>query len=1204
MNHSSSISRRTRFLLVLLATLLVLSTFSVIPINAAQTTQLDYSNPESGMATESSASAFVSLLVGSPLSQAEQTYLDTKFGDDIFKYSTFVPSENVTTEYEGKALRVNAKVYSYTAVNGTTITWSPTSATVGEYTLDMTKTSGGYTALFNSVDITTVLSVQVKYSCNITISSDIAGSYINYAYNDAFALWEKNRDHVKYLKDLEAYNAYLKAQAQYQKDLLAWQKYIEDKKQFEFDKVEYQEYLKHFAAYETELKKYNAYLEELRAYNDKLAAYEKYLSDLATFDERYRDYQIYITKFEKAKSILVTVDSMFSGKSLYATLMGGTVDMVLDPGNQELLIAAGVSPTMLAQADEATTTLKSLLSSYSNLDSVTDKYNFYYKNYNSLLSSTSNLYGALHSFISDSSVKNAIMSLAEEKGKLERYLELVAQLYVVCTALDDSTTRDENWSVTARYTNPVRFVKFSFYDLIDNSIIVDDTNNANPSSLGELGAVLHEPETPVEVEKPTSAPTPVAKPIEPDIVIEPIEPTFVAEPIAPTEVADPGEAPEVPSFTAIEVSLINAIEDSTLKRREVASSYTISMETSVSAHTESDKISIVTFYNHDGSSVLYEYLAERGSQIVYGGKEPSRESTAQYDYKFIGWKTADKQDAVLGTADTAKVAFYAGYESTVRSYTVTFIVENEKTTQTLLYGETPQYNGIPTKESDGEDNQNIYSFAYWSPAIAPVTGDVTYVAIFSSSLVEYVITWDMDGYKTIEFYEYGTKPVYPGKYDITVDDTDSRYIRVFSHWDKTISPVTENETYTAQFKKEAIASNGVTALDIKDTNFAYIVSSDTNSIKIENLISLALKNNRSVELNLGNIKLQLNKTLLADLQKNECTEISVSYVSARAANGTVMLQISFKGKNGEFSPAYPITIITDCNGKVSENTVAYTTREENGETLKDELPVSYDKDNNTISVKCTGNATICFRDEFALTMGETPEGEQSPLITLPTSRGEGDIVTLAPRFADGYVIKSLVVKGASGTEYDITKNDDGTYTFVMPNESIEVFSTLELREYTVRFVVDGVEILVATYHKGDTVVLPEPPTKEQEGDIVYKFDSWSPTVTTVTSDVTYTAVFTSAPIGGSDTYIPQYDDSFNYVKMVLIIFFVLVVIGLGVLAYFKREKLLPIWKKIAPFFKKFFDKCKELFKKFIEQCKKLPDIFKKWFEAIKNKFSK
>lgn len=1173
MNHANSISRRTRLLLWLLASLLVLSTFTAIPINAAQTTQTDYSNPDSGIASEMSASAFVSLLVGSSLSQTEQTYLDTKFGDDVFKYSTYVPSENVTTSYEGKALRVNAKVYSYTASNGTTIVWTPASATVGEYTLEMTRASVGYTALFTSVDITSVLSVQVKYNCNITISSDIAGQYINYAYNDAYTLWEKNRDHIKYLKDLEAYNAYLKAQAQYHKDLIAREKYLEDVKQFEFDKIEYEAYLKNLAAYETELEKYNEYLSKLQDYNDRLAAYEKYLSDLSSFDERSQEYQIYLTKLEKARSVLVTIDSMFSGKSLYATLMGGAVDMVLDPDNQKLLETAGVSPTMLAQADEATTTLKSLLSRYSNLDSITDKYNFYYENYSSLLSSTSNLYGALHSFISDSSVKNAIMSLAEEKGKLERYLELVAQLYVVCTALDDSTTRDDNWSVTARYTNPVRFVKFSFYDLIDSLLIIEDTNSADPSSLGALGDVIHEPEVPVEVEKPTNAPSPVAKPQEPDIVLEPTEPTFVAEPTAPVEVADPGEAPEVPSFTAIEVSLINAIEDSTLQKRDVANNYNISIETYVSAYTESDKISIVTFYNHDGSGVLYEYLAERGSQIVYGGKEPTRESTAQYDYKFIGWKTADKQDAVLGTADTPKIEFYAGYESTVRSYKVTFIVDDEETTQTLLYGETPTYNGIPTKEQDGESNQNIYTFSHWSPAIAPVTGDVTYIAIFSSSLIEYVITWDMNGYQTIEFYEYGSTPVYPGKYDTTIDSDDSRYIRVFSSWDKTISPVTENITYKAQFKKEAIASNGITALDITDTGSAYIVSADTNTIKIENLISLALKNNRSVELTFGNkIKLQLNKALLTDLQKNDCTEISANYISARAISSAVMLQISFNGKNGEFSPAYPVTIVTDCNGKVSANTVAYTTYEENGETIKEYLPVVYDKAIDTISVKYTGNATICFRDEFALTMGEAPNGEQSPLITLPANGGNGDIITLSPRFAEGYVIDTLVVKGASGTEYDITQNDDGTYTFVMPNESVEVYSTLKLREYTVRFVVDGEEILVSTYHKGDTVILPENPTKEQEGDIVYKFDSWSPTVTTVTSDITYTAVFTSAPIGGSDAYIKDFDDSFNYLLLFVVIFLVIIAAGLGILIYIKREKFIAFFKKTTAAIKDRFNK--------------------------------
>lgn len=66
-----------------------------------------------------------------------------------------------------------------------------------------------------------------------------------------------------------------------------------------------------------------------------------------------------------------------------------------------------------------------------------------------------------------------------------------------------------------------------------------------------------------------------------------------------------------------------------------------------------------------------------------------------------------------------------------------------ETDSTVKYGDTPGYDGAtPTKPSDGTNN---YVFAGWTPAISQAAADVTYTATFSTGVVTYNITYDLDG---------------------------------------------------------------------------------------------------------------------------------------------------------------------------------------------------------------------------------------------------------------------------------------------------------------------------------------------------------------------------------------------------------------------------------------------------------------------------
>jgi len=117
-----------------------------------------------------------------------------------------------------------------------------------------------------------------------------------------------------------------------------------------------------------------------------------------------------------------------------------------------------------------------------------------------------------------------------------------------------------------------------------------------------------------------------------------------------------------------------------------------------------------------------EYYA-KGETPVYNGKEPTKESTAQFTYTFSGWSPTI-------TAVTGDVTYTAQFTETIKTYTITWVVNGEEITTTFAYGETPSYDGTPTKPSDA---QYTYTFDGWDKDLVEVTQNATYIAQFKAT---------------------------------------------------------------------------------------------------------------------------------------------------------------------------------------------------------------------------------------------------------------------------------------------------------------------------------------------------------------------------------------------------------------------------------------------------------------------------------------
>jgi len=231
----------------------------------------------------------------------------------------------------------------------------------------------------------------------------------------------------------------------------------------------------------------------------------------------------------------------------------------------------------------------------------------------------------------------------------------------------------------------------------------------------------------------------------------------------------------------------------------------------------------IIWQDADGRELETDTDVPYGTTPEYNGDTPVKEPTAQYSYTFTGWTPA------VG-AVTEDMTYTATYSSSVRSYTVRFV--NEDDTELLQsvnvdYGETPAYTGIiPTKPADW---QNIYVFDGWATEAngekvyndgetPAVTADVTYYAHFRSEVHTYTVTivtspadYGTVNPMSVQDVPYGTVITYSDNMlhinGTTVTATpapaDAQYTYTFTEWTPAFEQVTYNITCTANFTRSA-----------------------------------------------------------------------------------------------------------------------------------------------------------------------------------------------------------------------------------------------------------------------------------------------------------------------------------------------------------------------------------------------------------------
>lgn len=213
-------------------------------------------------------------------------------------------------------------------------------------------------------------------------------------------------------------------------------------------------------------------------------------------------------------------------------------------------------------------------------------------------------------------------------------------------------------------------------------------------------------------------------------------------------------------------------------------------------YEEVPNVYTVTWRNEDGTILESDIDVPFGSTPSYDGADPTKQATDEFTYSFAGWN----KDIVPVTEN---VVYTAIFDSTVRTYTVTWKDEDGNALETdvnVPYGSEPSYEGaVPTKEADA---QYTYTFNGWSPEINKVIGDIAYTAVYEKTINKYIVTWlneDGSELKT-EKVPYGTMAVYSG--DNPEKAEDDQYSYTFVGWDSEPGEVTGDVTYTAVYDKK------------------------------------------------------------------------------------------------------------------------------------------------------------------------------------------------------------------------------------------------------------------------------------------------------------------------------------------------------------------------------------------------------------------
>lgn len=482
------------------------------------------------------------------------------------------------------------------------------------------------------------------------------------------------------------------------------------------------------------------------------------------------------------------------------------------------------------------------------------------------------------------------------------------------------------------------------------------------------------------------------------------------------------------------------------------------------------------FIDEDGS-VIKTQTVDYGTVITPPGN-PSKASTDQYSYKFIGWNGYTD-----GMAVTKDETFKATYEEITNQYTYKFVdyAGNIVKEVTVDYGTVIVTPATPDGYSD---QQYTYIFASWTGYVRgmKVTKDITFNARYTKVINQYTYVFmDENGNVLSEdTVDYGTKITSP---EAPEKASTVQYSYEFAGWENyTDGVIVDDVIFIATYKP--ITNKYTYRFENEDGTEIKTVTADYGSI----------------------IEVPRNP------QKEAIAQYSYEFAGWNGyTNGmTLTGDITFKATYTSIINQYTYKFIDEDGEALKELTVdygtkivvpdttpqkdadvqyTYTFKEWNGYT--DGMTITGDVTFVAVYDSILNQYTYKFVNEDGSLVKEQ-KADYGSVIILPDVPSKNATQQYSYNFIgwDGYT-DSMTVAGdvVFTAKYTPVINQ---YTYVFKND-------------------DGTEIKSVTADYGTDIVVPENPTKASTVQYSYTFASWRNYINgmSLTEDIIFVATYTS-----------------------------------------------------------------------------------------------
>ena len=537
----------------------------------------------------------------------------------------------------------------------------------------------------------------------------------------------------------------------------------------------------------------------------------------------------------------------------------------------------------------------------------------------------------------------------------------------------------------------------------------------------------------------------------------------------------------------------------------------------------------VIFKDYDGeiiSTNTYHYGDE-----VTAPTAPTRETDVVGSYTFKAW------DAEV-VACAGNATYTATYDVSYTDYTVVFKNYNGDvlSTNTYHYGDTVV---VPSAPSKPADETYTYAFIGWDKTVTTCEGDATYTAKFAPTNVEYTVVFkNTDGtVLSTKTYYYGAEVVIP---NTPTKASDNTYTYTFAGWDKEVVDCIADATYTATYTSVYI-NYTITFMDydgstIKTVAYHY---GDT----IEAIANPTRASDETYTYTFNGWDKELGTCKGDATFKATYTSTYIDYtVIFKNEDGTVLSRNTYHYGDAVTIPATPT--------KVADNTYTYTFKGWDQAVVNCAGNATYTATYNANYIDYTvvfknADGTVLSSETYhygdAITVPATPTKAADNIYTYTFKCWDNEVVdcagdaTYTATYNATYIDYTVIFKNADGTVLSTetyhygddvtaptapTKAADNTYTYTFKGWDKEVIKCAGDTTYTatynstyIDYIVvfkneDGFVISSKAYHYGDTVIVPETPTKAADNTYTYTFAGWDSTVVACNGDKIYTATYT------------------------------------------------------------------------------------------------